>query len=123
MTIRITCSQCARKYKFKDEAAGKKSKCHCGAVIRIPKKSESPSPVVVEQEQSEVDKPATPKVPPPKPKLPGPLPNHSQNPEGFENCKKCGKQSTKGSRFCQWCGASLSGPIIQVKRAYPGRNA
>lgn len=38
MTIRFRCNQCNKAFKVRDEDAGKKGKCLCGAILPIPLK-------------------------------------------------------------------------------------
>ena len=38
MTIRFKCNQCNKVFGVRDEDAGKKGKCSCGAILDIPSK-------------------------------------------------------------------------------------
>lgn len=67
MAIPITCGECRKQFKVKDEHAGRKTRCTgCGALIRIPgekidaqEKGPPPPPL-----------PSAPAVPPPPPEMP-----------------------------------------------------
>jgi len=46
MPIHINCPSCQKPYQLKDELAGKKTRCQCGAVITIPLEISQPAAVV-----------------------------------------------------------------------------
>jgi hypothetical protein len=63
MAGKITCESCGKQYAWKPELAGKRAKCKCGAVVKIPLEDPAMAP------------------PPPPPVDDGPPPV----PEGFES--------------------------------------
>jgi len=105
MTIRFTCTECEKQFSVKDSLAGKKGKCKCGAVIRVPLKSDPTSHKTAAQKRPAKEAGTVTKPEPQKKTVP--VPEQFESPPIQAYCAKCDKQSTKGSKFCQWCGISL----------------
>ena len=110
MSIRFTCTQCNKRFSLKDSLAGKKGKCSCGAVIRVPLKSDSVSGKVTAQKQA-AQKNQTNVKSPPSPKQVA-VPENTRSTAARAYCFKCDMQSTPGSNFCQWCGVPLSNQTV-----------
>lgn len=57
-THQATCPGCARTFRIRGEAIGKRVKCNCGTIFE-PHRSEPPKPVQVTQDDLERDSPST----------------------------------------------------------------
>ncbi len=93
--IETKCDQCGKVYQLKDEFAGQKGACSCGAVLAIPA---APSRSLA-------------------PELP-------DAPVEQLTCPHCGLQTNAQGRFCEACGKAIStsgaGPVICAPGATAG---
>ena len=122
MPFEFECTSCHRKYRVKDELAGKEVKCQCGTRIKVPLKSVSvgaplsgikkspPQPVVPKQATAHSSSPAAAKpqrlVPPPDEDdlTIAPVAGAAATGNETEVCPDCGTVLRKGMVVCANCG-------------------
>lgn len=121
-TPMIVCEGCGKEYRWKEELAGKKVRCKCGHVMRIPEQPPSDpsddSVGAIELADPSHDAPAPP---PPKPKSPTPKIAPEPKVEAFEPievtepaapagdaCPSCGATLPPNAVLCIQCGYNLT---------------
>lgn len=72
------CDECGKRYRWKEQLAGKKVKCKCGHVMRVPETVEDEDEGEFEL-ADETTPTKAPPPPPPKPAAPPPLPDSSDS--------------------------------------------
>lgn len=80
-TAKFGCDECGKSYRWKEPLAGKKVKCKCGHVMRVPESVEAEEEDEGMFELADESGPAKPPPPPPKPAAPPPLPDSGESGE------------------------------------------
>lgn len=96
------CESCGAAYRWKAELAGKKIKCKCGSVMRVPESLAGDEPATFEMSESHGDAPFK-GDPPPQ----AAAPMHTPVPEPTGGCPDCGATLAFDAVLCVRCGYNL----------------
>lgn len=110
MAIQFSCAKCGKSFSVRDENSGKRAKCSCGHILRVPK-------IDPPQESFEDNKPSESSFPPE-----GPGSNQAKSSETFRSINRAYDETGYGwlvkSLACTLCiAAFICGMVWALRRS------